>query len=153
MCWYYIDDDDLFERDLEAEEFLGREYCYCCPLINKIDCWTFKVETSSKLQQSYLIPNPWHSQEFKLDHDPHDSHRRFFVWTTPAHVGRFCVRVNGDLFVSDLDTEELFGRGYDDLLDERDIIDDEDHFERDLDAEEFFGPKSDLLDEQYYLWP
>ena len=33
MCWYYIDDDDLFERDLEAEEFLGREYCYCCPLI------------------------------------------------------------------------------------------------------------------------
>ena len=61
--------------------------------------------------------------------------------------------MNGDLFVSDLDTEELFGRGYDDLLDERDIIDDEDHFERDLDAEEFFGPKSDLLDEQYYLWP
>ena len=52
--------------------------------------------------------------------------------------------MNGDLFISDLYTEELFGR---------DIIDDEDHFERDLDAEEFFGPKSDLLDEQYYLWP
>ena len=41
--------------------------------------------------------------------------------------------MNGDLFISDLDTEELFGR---------DIIDDEDHFERDIDAEEFFGPES-----------
>ena len=57
----------------------------------------------------------------------------FFVRTVPAQIGRFCVRMNGDLFISDLDTEELFGR---------DIIDDEDHFERDIDAEEFFGPES-----------
>ena len=52
--------------------------------------------------------------------------------------------MNGDLFVSELDTEELFGR---------DIIDDEDHFERDLDAEEFFWAGiSELLDEQYYYY-
>ena len=49
---------------------------------------------------------------------------------------------NGDLFVRDFGSEELYGRGYD-LLDERDIIDNEDLFVRDLEAGEFFGREYD----------
>ena len=45
---------------------------------------------------------------------------------------------NGDLFVRDFGTEELYGREYD-LLDERDITDDKDLFVRDL----FFGREYD----------
>ena len=59
---------------------------------------------------------------------------------------------DGDLFERDLDNEEFFGREYD-LLDERDTFDNEDLFERDIEAEleELFGREYyDLLDEQYY---